>query len=224
MFERYGIFFTPTGQLADFGASWLGWDSATATPRAHPAVSGIDVAAVTAMPRKYGFHGTLKAPFRMVAGGSLGKLQQSAADFAARRAAVRVGPLALRQDGGFVALRPITVSPALRSLAGDIVTAFDGFRAPFSDAEIARRRTAPLTSRQDQRMLDWGYPYVFDDFQFHLTLSGALPPPHGAALIAALTPLLIPHHSENLVVDAITLMGQDRSGMFRQIHRYALTG
>jgi hypothetical protein len=93
-----------------------------------------------------------------------------------------------------------------------------------TDADIARRRHANLTVRQDQHMRDWGYPFVFDDFHFHLTLSGHLQQDTAAQVIDVLT-----QHLENIVsnpfaIDAITLMGQDAQGMFHQIHRYTLTG
>jgi hypothetical protein len=45
---------------------------------------------------------------------------------------------------------------------------------PLSDAELARRRQAPLTPEQDHLLLTWGYPWVLEHFQFHLSLSGPL--------------------------------------------------
>ncbi|MFN3661616.1 DUF1045 domain-containing protein [Yoonia sp.] len=224
MFERFAIFYTPKGALADFGAEWLGWDSATGRAVLHPDVPGVDVAAVTATPRKYGLHGTLKAPFRLSAESGPAKLQQAVADFAQRHGPVDIGKLHLAHHHGFVALRPAGDPPALRDLAGAIVTELDDHRAPLTEADIARRRRAPLTVRQDQQMLDWGYPYIFDDFHFHLTLSGSLPEAEGAQVVTALQPMVDPIIADPWVIDGITLMGQDAGGMFHQIHRYALTG
>lgn len=224
MFERYAIFYTPTGTLADFGAHWLGWDSARGCAVAHPVIGGIDVAAITQTPRKYGLHGTLKAPFRLAEGRDLVRLQDTAADYAASQAAFDIGALALRYDSGFVALRPNTQPAALLDFAAATVKAFDTFRAPLTDKDIARRRKAPLTGRQDQQMLDWGYPFIFEDFQFHLTLSGGLPAHQAAMSIAALAPYVEPIMPTPFVIDAITLMGEDKDGMLHQIHRYALTG
>jgi hypothetical protein len=104
------------------------------------------------------------------------------------------------------------------------VQRFDSFRAPLTEAGMARRRQSNLTERQDQQMLDWGYPYVFEDFHFHLTLSGSLGACDGKALIDNLAPLLKPILPAPMVIDAITLVGQDRDGLFHHIHRYALTG
>ena len=130
----------------------------------------------------------------------------------------------LRHDAGFVALRPGTESKALQDFAAAVVQAFDPFRAPLGDADIARRRKTQLTARQDQQMLDWGYPFIFDDFHFHLTLTGSLPANDAATVIAALQPLLAPVLPNPFIIDAITLMGQDHTGLFHQIHRVTLTG
>lgn len=53
--------------------------------------------------------------------------------------------------------------------------AFDPFRAPLSGADRQRRLAAPLSARQVAALDRWGYPYVFEDFRFHMTLTGPLP-------------------------------------------------
>lgn len=224
MFERYAIFYTPTGPLAKFGAQWLGWDSAKGCAVPHAQITDIDAAAITQTPRKYGLHGTLKAPFHLADGCDLAGVQDAAMGFAARHARFEIGTLALRYDSGFVALRPNHQQVALRDFAAATVKAFDPFRAPLSDADIARRRQTNLTVRQDQQMLDWGYPFVFDDFHFHLTLTGQLPQDVANQVMGALTPRLEHIIPDPFVINGITLMGQDGAGMFHQVHRYALTG
>lgn len=224
MFERYAMFYTPTGPLADFGARWLGWDSAQGCAVPHVDCAGIDVAAITQTPRKYGLHGTVKAPFHLAQGCDLAEMQDAAQTFAAGQAAFDIGTLELRYAHGFVALRPRHVQTALQDFAAATVKALDPFRAPLSDAYIARRRASNLTVRQDQQMLDWGYPYIFDDFHFHLTLTGSLDADAAAQVISVLAQHLDGIVPTPFTIDAITLMGQDADGMFHQIHRYALTG
>jgi putative phosphonate metabolism protein len=224
MFERYAIFYTPADVLADFGAAWLGWDSAQGCDVPHLAIAGVDVEHVTATPRKYGLHGTLKAPFRLAQDTDLDQLQRAAADFATQHASFDIGTLEVRHDNGFLALRPKAKSEMLQDFAAATVTEFDPFRAPLSEADLTRRRKALLNARQDQQLLDWGYPFVFDDFHFHLTLSGQLSKHKAQQVITALHPhiaAVVPHP---FVMDAIALMGQDQNGMFHQIQRYALTG
>jgi hypothetical protein len=224
MFERYAIFYTPTGALADFGAQWLGWDSAHGRPVVQPEIAGIDVPTITQTARKYGLHGTLKAPFKLAEGCDLAQLQDVATTFATGQPAFEIGALTLRHDSGFVALRPRSQQIGLRDFAAVAVKSFDGFRAALTDVDIARRREANLTARQDQQMLDWGYPFIFDDFHFHLTLSGRIEAREAAQVIDALSPRLESIVPTPFVIDGITLMGQDDRGMFHQIHRYTLTG
>ena len=35
-----------------------------------------------------------------------------------------------------------------------------------------------LTDRQEALLTQWGYPYVMEEFRFHITLTGALDPAH----------------------------------------------
>ncbi|KIN60545.1 putative xylose isomerase [Sulfitobacter noctilucae] len=224
MFKRYAVFYTPIGPLASFGAAWLGWDSATGAFVAHPEVPDIDVAAVTARPRKYGCHATLVAPFRPAPTTDLTQIEQSAEAFAACHAPAPIGKLALRHDHGFLALRPVTQSAALSNLAAELVQAFNLLRAPLTAEDITRRRRARLSARQDQQMLDWGYPFVFDDFHFHITLSGRIAGAAADGVLDALEPRLLPLLEHDYAVEAITLMGEDEAGMFHQIKRFALRG
>jgi hypothetical protein len=62
----------------------------------------------------------------------------------------------------------------LQALADVCVEHLDPLRAPPSDAELARRRRADLTPRQDAMLMRWGYPYVFDTWFFHMTLTRRL--------------------------------------------------
>lgn len=224
MFERYSIFYTPTGAFAEWGAAWLGWDSAAGHAVAHPHVPELDVAKITATPRKYGMHGTLKAPFYLARDRNEAELRTAAAECARNTPPAYVDALSLQHSHGFVALRPCVDSSSLRALAADVVTAFEPFRAPLSEADIARRRKARLSPRQDAQLLRWGYPFVFGDFNFHLTLSGRLNDGDAAAVIEALSPQVQAVVPAPFCIDAITLMGQDTAGMFHQIERYPLEG
>lgn len=225
MFKRYAIFYTPPpGPFADFCASWLGWDSRAGETVAHPAISGFDVGKLTDVPRKYGFHGTLKAPFRLANGQSVEGLQTALAGFADANAPVTVPGMTLQHHHGFLALRPAGEATALNALVARIVSDLDHFRAPAGADELARRRKAGLTERQEHNLMTWGYPYVMADFHFHLTLSGRLDDSTGAAVLAQLEPMLYPLVPTPFVMDHITLLGQAEDDMFHEIQRYALAG
>ena len=224
-FTRYAIFYTPgPGPLSDFGAGWLGWDAATGRALPPPDIADLPLSwdQITARPRKYGFHGTLKPPFRLAEGQDVEALRNSLRDFCTSRDPVRLEGLELAQLGRFLALVPTGDTAALNTLAADVVSEFDRFRAPLSPGEIARRRNNTLSPRQDALLRRWGYPYVMEEFRFHLTLTGKLPKAKATALHQLLAPRLSPLLDRPLVIDAISLMGEDPDGNFRVIARCPL--
>ena len=98
---------------------------------------------------------------------------------AATALAERIAPfelpaLSVHDLAGFLALRECMASTPLQALADACVEYLDPFRAPSSGAELARRRRAGLAPRQDEMLRRWGYPYVFDDWVFHMTLTRKL--------------------------------------------------
>ena len=225
MYERYAIFYTPRpGQFADFCASWLGWDSVHGRKAKHPSIGDVDVATLTQTPRKYGIHGTLKPPFRLADGQNATDLEQATADLAATIAPVMLAGMGLKHHRGFLALRPRGDGTALASLAQKIVETLDRFRAPAPESELNRRRKAGLSERQEANLQRWGYPYVGEDFHFHLTLSGRIDPALGAEVTDMLAPHLLPLVPRPFPIDRITLMGEDQNGMFHEIRSFELTG
>ena len=223
---RYAIYYVPApGALADFGAAWLGWDPVQGVAVPHPALPGLPVPVdeITATPRKYGLHATLKPPFRLRQGQTEGALAEAVAAFAARTAPVLLEGLSLSRLGRFLALTPEGDTTALNAFAAATVRAFEPFRAPLDAAELARRRKARLSPRQDALTLQWGYPYVMEEFRFHITLSGRLDEDRigavEAVLAKALPPLPRPYP-----IDGLGLLREDDEGRFHLLHRYALTG
>src|SRR5262249_39128744 len=77
--------------------------------------------------------------------------------------------------GDFIAIVPRRPTPALDTLANQCTTSFDAFRAPMTAKERARRTASYLSPSQMQNLDRWGYPFVFEDFRFHMTLTGPLP-------------------------------------------------
>jgi putative phosphonate metabolism protein len=225
-FTRYAIYFAPPhgADWSRFGASWLGWDMETGAEVTHPDVPGLDVAAITATPRKYGLHATMKPPMRLAEGSSLADLEAACATLAATQAPVTLERLQLARLGRFLALRPLGDESALNAVASACVTELDAFRAPAPEAELARRRGTGLSPEQDKNLVTWGYPYVLDQFRFHITLTGKLPKPDLPAVEEALQAHLIPLLPAPFVINDLSLMGEDGEGRFHLIHRYALTG
>lgn len=226
-FRRYAIYYLPSAEaFAPFATAWLGWDAVDGQRVVHPNVSGLPapVATLADRPRRYGLHATLKPPFRLAEGTDVEALLAAARAFAAETAAARADGLRLARLGRFLALVPVGDPGEIAALAGSIVRAFDPFRAPASAVELARRRASGLTPAQDALLLEWGYPYVFDEFRFHITLTGPLREADARAVEAALQPQfsgLLPTPFE---IGDIALAGEDEEGFFHLIHRYGLTG
>jgi len=224
-FQRYAVYYTPPeGALEEFTSSWLGWSSLRGMAYTHVKIPGFDTSKLTQKAQKYGFHATLMAPFRLGIGVSQDSLSLALADFAEANKPARIERLELSDQNGFLALRPKGDVTDLNALAANVTRHFDRFRAPLTAPELVRRRPKELSERQRQNLQKWGYPYVMEDFEFHMTLSGQLPPDVADVLIAELDPLLMQYVPEPAYVDAITLLGEETSGKFHQIHRYALTG
>jgi putative phosphonate metabolism protein len=226
-FHRYAIYWAPEpGQLADLAAAWLGWDAATGLPVPHPQLAGLPrtIAELTETPRKYGFHGTIKPPFRLAPGQTAEGLHRAAADLCATLAPVTLAGLSLHSLGGFVALTPDGDQGELAGLAARVVESLDRFRAAPDAAEISRRRPDRLTERQRSHLARWGYPFVMEEFLFHLTLTGDLSKAEAAQVAAALEPMLHPVLPRPFHVRSLCLFGQANDGMFRLLHRYGLSG
>jgi putative phosphonate metabolism protein len=226
-YARYAIYWAPDpGAMADWTAGWLGWDPVGGRAVAHPQVPGLPlgVAEITATPRKYGFHGTVKPPFRLAEGTTARDLHAAAADLCATLAPVQLEGLALHRIGGFLALTPVGGPQDLSRMAARVVDGLDRFRAPPDAAEIARRNPERLTPRQRGYLERWGYPYVMEEFQFHLTLTGDLPEDQARATEAALAPVLAPMLPRPFRIDSLCLFGQGADGLFRLLHRYGLSG
>ncbi|WP_171181531.1 DUF1045 domain-containing protein [Ruegeria sp. HKCCA4633] len=225
-FTRYAIYFAPpaAAEWTKFATSWLGWDMETGTLVAHPMVGEIDVAAVTNVPRKYGLHATMKPPFRLSEGQTFDALHAACGSLASNQPTVMLDGLEIARLGRFLALRPMGDTQALNTLAATCVQTLDGFRAPPSEVELARRRAAGLTPEQDANLVQWGYPYVLDAFRFHITLSGKLDKPTLQATQEALQTHLAPLLPQPFQITDLALMGEAEDGRFHLIHRYALSG
>ncbi|OWU85011.1 phosphonate metabolism protein [Oceanicola sp. 22II-s10i] len=226
-FSRYAVYYArPPGPLAEFAAAWLGWDPVAGAEVPHPDLPGLPrpVAEITATPRKYGFHGTIKPPFRLNASASPEALASDLDALCSGIAPVHCDGLELHRLGGFLALVPTGDTTALAHLAAEAVRALDHHRAPAPEAELNRRRARGLSPSQEVNLMTWGYPHVMEDFRFHLTLSGRLPAEEADAVAQVLTPILAPMTEGPFVVPDLCLFGEDAEGRFHLVSRHALTG
>lgn len=224
---RYAIYFAPPADSAlwRFGSRAIGYDAATGRDApfpGHPFYASPLAAEWTSEPRRYGFHATLKAPFTLAAGASEQDLVAAVENFAARRDAISGVRLGVHALGRFLALTPLNAQDEIGRLAADSVVAFDRFRAAMSAADRARRLRSPLTPRQRDYLDRYGYPYVLDEFRFHMTLTGALAEDVRAQAQAALAELYAAIDAP-VALDAVCLFKQEtRGARFRILSRAAL--
>jgi len=203
---RHALYFTPApeGAWARFGRDWLA-----------------RYGALTGEPRRYGFHATLKAPFRLAPGTAHGDLTAQLDRYCAGKTAFALGRLEVRRLGDLLAAVPVLPDPRIEAIAADCACDFDRFRAPLTDEELARRRRSPLNARQEAHLARWGYPYVLEEFRFHFTLTGSLGKAERVAREArqALAELA----DTPLLFDAISVVVEPAQGAaFREMHRSPL--
>jgi Protein of unknown function (DUF1045) len=178
MSARYAIYYAPQPDdpLSMEASRWLGRDAFSGDILIRPhliELADLDLDILTADPRHYGFHATLKAPFELAVDQTEDALIAALVDFCGRYKAfdANMAPHALSH---FIAFRLTSETVDMQALHEVCVRAFEPFRAPLTEADIARRRRANLSAIQDERLLSFGYPYIFEDFRFHMTLTGAV--------------------------------------------------
>jgi len=220
---RVAIYYAPLPDdaLTAAGNAWLGRDPRTGEPAAQPDVGGIEE--ITAEPRRYGFHATLKPPMRLAPGRSWADLMAAVRSLAASIARFTLPRLAVHDLHGFLALRETSFCPALQALADRCVEQLDPFRAPLSEAERARRQASGLSAEQDEMLRRWGYPYVFGTWFFHMTLTRRLSKPEKAVFLPAaeayFAPLL---QAPRQVSDLCVFIQPDRDTPFAIAERVKL--
>jgi len=176
--ERYAVYYAPVrdSELCRFGNRWLGRCAETGERPARPDLPGLcldDLHGLTSEPRHYGFHATLVPPFRLKAIHGAGDLLEHAARFARLRKSFDLAPLSVKEIGSFVAMVP-AAQDRVAELAADCVRSFYPLREEPTLAEIERRRSRGLTPAQERLLVRWGYPYVFGEYRFHLTLTNSI--------------------------------------------------
>lgn len=225
--HRYAIYLAPAEPFRSFGSQWLGRNADTGAALCMPKGMEPRPADWVKAPAHYGLHATLKPPFRLAAGTDAPMLDAAVRDFVRGREGFDA-PLTLRALRGFVAwcLDDGAEGPRqMHALADACVRTFERFRAPATADELAKRRPERLTA-EERRMLDaWGYPYVFETFTFHITLTGMLDAANAAAALARLSAAGIGLLETPLHVDGISVFVQPKPGAdFIAARHYGFNG
>jgi putative phosphonate metabolism protein len=227
-FPRYAIYYAPARDslLHRFGAQLLGYDAWTGETLSFPdfaTQAAPDWLELTQDPRKYGFHATLKAPMPLASGSTEAELLAACAAFAEKPRAIPVITPVVDAISGFIAVVPSARSRELEQLAADCVIELDVFRRPMTSEDRARRNPSGLTPRQRELLDLWGYPYVMEEFRFHMTLTGRLDAPRRPPILAMLQRRFSDLDIAQLAIDRIALFRQDdASSHFRIMSQWRL--
>lgn len=228
---RHAAYFAPAlqSQAWELGSRWLGRCAHRLIPLEQPQFGHLGsewFENLTRSPRLYGWHATLKAPFELKSNASLDELQMAFQLLAQKTVSAFHVPLKLVEMGDFLALVPSLPSPDLQLFEAHCVRELHPLALPLSEAERKRRTGTGLTLRQTELLLEWAYPYVMDQFQFHMTLSGSLHnvDPHlKSDLKAAAQEWFAPLLVNGIDIDAVTWFSQDQQhGDFRWVERFEL--
>lgn len=227
MTERFAIYFAPaaTSNLWERAATWLGRDAADGDLFSGP-VAGIDrdrLLNLTQSANRYGFHATIKAPMALVEGADEAELRTALAEFATRHQPIDLGKLKLASLQGFLALMIEGENEALQDFAAHAVEDFDPFRAPMSVKDRAARAGKGLSERQIELLDAYGYPYVFEEFRFHMTLTDRLGEADAAEITTAATTWFAPVLEEPVILDRLSLFHEHEAGKpFRRVGDFKL--
>jgi hypothetical protein len=216
---RIAVYYAPDpdSDLWRLASSWIGRDAFT----------GVELPlrtdeSIVKFPRHYGFHATLKPPFSLRLGTSMDKVVDAAATFGAGRRSFTMPRLEVTRLGRFLAITEAQPSVELCELAADCVRDFEVVREPLTIEQTAARRKGIEDPRQLELIETWGYPYVFDQWKFHMTLTSSLVDPQvldatHSKLSAEFAGVL----SQPLVCDAICLFVQEhREAPFHVLQRF----
>ncbi len=229
--HRVAVYFAPSPQSVwwQAGCQWLGRCAATGAVFDAPEVPGVStdlLRELTAEPRRYGFHATLKPPFRLQQGSGLDGVLQAIHHLCDDIEPFTLPPLRVAMLGDFLALRPQGDNRRADAVAASCVTSLQPLAAPLYADELARRRRQPLTPEQDSLLQRWGYPWVLDQYRFHLSLTGGLSTcseAKRAALLQAAEAVF--HPLPDCRFDNIAVFVEPRAGdHFVLAHRLELRG
>jgi putative phosphonate metabolism protein len=226
MTERFAIYFAPsaTSNLWERAAVWLGRDANDGDLFDGP-VAGIDrdrLLNFTQSANRYGFHATLKAPMSLAEGTTEADLRAAISAFAAQHSPIDLGKPQLTSLDGFLALL-VDDKEQLQDFAAHVVETFDPFRAPMTIKDREARVGKGLTERQIELLDAYGYPYVFEEFRFHMTLSDRLGEADAAEITPAAQTWFSPVLDEPLLLDRLSLFHEPDTGKpFRRVADFKL--
>ncbi len=220
MHYRYAIYFIPEKNsiLYRLGSALLGYDIYAGKSVEKPSIalpSGISAQELVAGVQHYGLHATVVAPF-FLNETSEKELVHSVNYFCQSNQPVIFPRVKVHLHQGFMAVCPAetenteqTAYTPMQALAAKAVRFFYPLRKAPSDAEINSRLGAGLSTRQMEYLKRWNYPYVFEEYSFHITLTGMVNENDVPCLNTVLYNYLEEALAEPLIIDRLCICRQE---------------
>jgi hypothetical protein len=230
---RYAIYYVPGqgSELYRLGSSLLGRclregravPFPSSFPKALEAFSGQgNKDHFSKMAATYGFHATVIAPFRPRV--ALGELAAWLGARLSPHRPFRLPGLALSRLRGFPVLESQPLPQAFRDLEAGLLEGLGDVALPPDPRDLARR--GALTGRQLANFREYGYPFVREEYRFHLTLGDPLGDPRAdEAYLSFLKDYLGPEALEGPLLEGLTLCAQESpGGWFAAVGDFPLGG
>lgn len=220
---RYAICFTPSASdpLTLVAASWLGRNVYSGEMVDPPAVRGLgihEIAFHTAVPRRYGFHGALKPPFRLAEDASETAMLRDLMRFSGTFSPFEMPRLEVARLGCAFGLVPSEPCQQLNFLAAALVQGFDHYRAPLTEAEIERIDPDGLSAAQFVNLHRWGHPDILDEFRFQMMLTGSVNLADLSRMERVLREFFEPSLTGPVLVSNVALMVEEGAGGPFRVH------
>ena len=173
-------------------------------------------------PAKYGFHATLKAPFRLKRNVKTKNFYDVISHIAAQHSRFKIKGLKIVYSKKFTFIISRKPNKLLINLENDLVKHLDTFRAELNKTEIKKRIPDSLTFKQNKYLKEWGYPFVFDQFKFHMTLMNQNNNKLSNKQKLELEKLIYKISNNVIEFNEISLLGENKNGHFEEIKRFKL--
>ena len=224
-YKRYAIYYVPSenSELDLFGKCWLGWDPYKGVETTKSDLSKLPsfkkFSSLVLTPKQYGFHGTIKAPFRLKNEYTYNDLENKVREISKQIHSFYFDQLIIKKLGNFIGLIP-TNNLKINAVSNKFVEELDYLRDELSESEIKKRKPHKLTSNQKQMLFKWGYPYVFDEFKFHLTLTSKLNVVEIDDVLRSLQNILKQVNLNKISFNNICIFGQKSDEKFYFVQRF----
>jgi hypothetical protein len=107
---------------------------------------------------------------------------------------------------GFLAIVPARQDEEVNAFSLACVTALEPLRAQLDDKARAARSADPYLSPRQRALIDsFGYPFVADQFRFHMTLTDRLDPEAAEEIRAVAAAWFAPVLREACVLDSLSI-------------------